>query len=207
MDPLGWAANVLEAFGPLGVFLLLVLESVVPPIPSEAVLLLAGHLVDEGRFSWVAVFLASVAGSLVGASILYWGAAWLGEQRLRALVARFGRPFGLRAADFDKADAWFERHGPVVVSFGRLVPIVRSLVSVPAGWNRMPFGRFLLYTAAGSAVWNGALIGAGVAVGERWEVVRGWMQRFELLVALAVAGAAVWFVVRRWKAKRALATS
>ncbi|MFE9655974.1 DedA family protein [Micromonospora sp. NPDC006431] len=170
----GWVAGVLDAMGALGVALLVALENVVPPIPSEIVLAMAGYLCAEGRFNVVLIVLAATAGSLLGAVLLYWLGAALGEERLKRWLDHV--PLVDRA-DLEKADRWFERYGRWAVLVGRLVPVVRSLVSVPAGANRLPLGEFLLLTTLGSGVWNALIVGLGFALGSRWEQVdrySGW---------------------------------
>src|SRR3954462_6072973 len=152
----------MEALGAPGVGLAILAETVVPPIPSEVVLPLSGYLAQTGRMSLLAAFLAATAGSMLGAALLYQLGARLGPSRSRRLLARL--PL-VDAADVERTFTWFERHGRTAVLLGRLVPVVRSFVSVPAGVVRMPWPRFLAYTMVGSAVWNGARVGAGAARG------------------------------------------
>ena len=196
-DALSWVTYVIETLGYVGVAVVLALESVFPPIPSEAVLPLTGYLVSQGRMSFVGAVIASTIGAVVGALILYWVGYALGEKRTRALVKRYGRWMLLTEEDLDRAQGWFDRHGKVAVLIGRLAPLVRSLVSIPAGVTRMPLATFTLYTAIGSALWNAALIGAGWALGASWTYVQEYQRYFGYAV-LAVLGLAIgWFVWRR----------
>lgn len=149
----------MEALGAVGVGLAILAETVMPLIPSEVVLPIAGYLSSLGRMSLLAAFLAATAGSVLSAALLYQLGAWLGPDRSRRLLARL--PL-VDTGDVDRAFAWFGRHGRSAVLGGRLVPMVRSFVSVPAGVVRMPWPQFLAYTLVGSALWNGALIGAGL---------------------------------------------
>jgi membrane protein DedA with SNARE-associated domain len=185
--------DLMEALGALGVGLAILLETVVPPIPSEVVLPLAGYLAQTGRMGLVAAFLAATAGSLLGASFLYQLGRWLGPERSRRWLDRL--PL-VDTADVDKAFDAFERRGRAAVLLGRLVPVVRSFISVPAGVVRMPWPQFLLYTAIGSAVWNGALIGAGVALGTQYELVERYVGLLDHALVAAVAGFGGWIVVR-----------
>ncbi|MBM0206369.1 DedA family protein [Micromonospora sp. STR1s_5] len=186
----GWVASVIETLGPAGVALLVALESIVPPIPSEIVLAMAGFLAHEGEFNVFLVVLAATVGSLVGALVLYWLGAALGEERLKRWLDRI--PLVDRD-DLEKADKWFERHGRWAVLIGRVVPVVRSLVSVPAGANRMPLGEFILFTTIGSGVWNGLIVGAGYALGSQWQDVARYSDWFNYtIVAIFVVLAAVW---------------
>ncbi|MCG5464593.1 DedA family protein [Micromonospora sp. NPDC053740] len=195
----GWVASVIEVMGPVGVALLVALESIVPPIPSEIVLALAGFLAHEGEFNVFLVVLAATVGSLVGALVLYWLGAALGEERLKRWLDHI--PL-VDSDDLEKADKWFERHGRWAVLIGRVVPVVRSLVSVPAGANRMPLGEFILLTTIGSGVWNGLIVGAGYALGSRWQDVERYSDWFNYaIVAVFVVMVASW-VIRKVRKRR-----
>ncbi|MEU2610332.1 DedA family protein [Micromonospora sp. NPDC007271] len=198
----GWVAGVIDSLGALGVALLVALENVVPPIPSEIVLAMAGYLCAQGRFSVVLIVLAATAGSLLGAVVLYWLGAALGEDRLKRWLDHV--PLVDRH-DLEKADRWFERYGRWAVLVGRLVPVVRSLVSVPAGANRLPLGEFLLLTTLGSGAWNGLIVGLGFGLGSRWEQVDQYSSWFNYAI-FAVFGIVIasWVTkkVRRRRARR-----
>jgi membrane protein DedA with SNARE-associated domain len=195
----GWVASVIDAMGPLGVALLVALESIVPPIPSEVVLAMAGYLASEGRFNVVLVVLAATAGSLVGALVLYWLGAAVGEERLKRWLDHI--PLVDRS-DLEKADRWFERHGRWAVLIGRLVPVVRSLVSVPAGANRMPLGEFVLLTTLGSGVWNALLVGAGYALGSRWQNVERYSDWFNYAIVAVIVLLVLSWVLRKVRRRR-----
>jgi membrane protein DedA with SNARE-associated domain len=191
--------DLMEALGALGVGLAILLETVIPPIPSEVVLPLAGYLAETGRMNLVAAFLAATAGSLLGAAFLYQLGHWLGPERSRRWLDRL--PL-VETADVDKAFRAFERHGRTAVLAGRLVPVVRSFISVPAGVVGMPWPQFLLYTAIGSAVWNGALIGAGVALGTQYELVERYVGLLDYALVTAVVLVLGWLVVRYARRRR-----
>ncbi|MFI6133402.1 DedA family protein [Micromonospora sp. NPDC051141] len=200
----GWVASVIDAWGAVGVALLVALESIIPPIPSEIVLAMAGYLSAEGRFNVVVIVLAATAGSLLGALVLYWLGAALGEDRLKRWLDHI--PL-VDLEDLEKADRWFERHGRWAVLIGRVVPVVRSLVSIPAGANRMPLGEFILLTTLGSGVWNTLIVGAGFLLGSRWEDVDRYSQWFNYAI-FAVFGVMIvsWAVkkVRRRRARQSV---
>ncbi|MET0417584.1 MAG: DedA family protein, partial [Actinoplanes sp.] len=145
-----WVASVIESMGEVGVGLLVALENLIPPIPSEIVLSLAGYLASEGRVSLFWVYIAATTGAVVGALLLYWLGRGLGEDRLKRWLDRV--PL-VDIEDLNKADRWFENHAKAAVLFGRCAPVVRSLISIPAGANHMPIGQFVLFTAIGSGVW------------------------------------------------------
>lgn len=193
----GWIADLIEAFGALGVAFLMVLENLFPPIPSELILPFAGFLVGRGEIGFLPALIASTAGSLSGALILYALGRWGG----RNLILRYGRYLRVKEADLNRAEGWFDKYDEWVVLFGRMVPGVRSVVSIPAGMLRTPFLRFVLLTTAGSAAWNTLLLGAGWYLGENWQQIEGFvgsLSNFVLvLVAVALVAAAIWWWRRR----------
>lgn len=197
-----WATEIVESIGLWGVALLVALESVVPPIPSEIVLLLAGFNVEQGNFSFFGAVFASTIGSLIGALILYALGAFVSEDRLTWLLHKVGRFVGFTKKDIDRGFDWFERHGAKIVFFGRLLPLVRSVVSVPAGAARMPMGRFLLWTAVGSAIWNLVWVAIGRALGNQWEKADVWAGTFQIVVLVLLALVAVAFIVRNLSRRR-----
>lgn len=196
-----WATDVIDAIGLAGVAFLVALENIFPPIPSELILLLAGFNVSEGRFGLVGAVLAATVGSVVGAYFLYAVGRLVQDERLERFLAGAGRFVGLKRADVHKGFLWFERHGTAVVLFGRLIPVVRSVVSIPAGSDKMPIGRFTLLTAAGSLVWNTVWVAVGWGLGDQWEKAGKWGDYLQYgVVAIAAAGFLV-LVVRSRRAR------
>jgi membrane protein DedA with SNARE-associated domain len=192
-----WVTRIVETVGYGGVAGLVALENLFPPIPSEVVLPLAGFVAGRGDASLAGMVVAATIGSMVGAIILYGIAAGVGPVRLRRFVVRFGGWFGLDEEDLDKTEVWFDRRATLAVLLCRCVPLMRSLVSIPAGFRRMPLGRFSIYTLIGSVVWNIALIGAGFALGDRWERVEDPLELFQTVVLATIAIGLAWFVWRR----------
>lgn len=192
-----WVTSVVETLGYGGVAFLVALENLFPPIPSEVVLPLAGFVAAGGGSSLVGMVVAATIGSMVGAFALYGIAAAIGPVRLRALVVRHGRWFGLDEADLDRTESWFDRRANVAVLVCRCVPLMRSLISIPAGFRRMPVLPFGMYTLIGSLVWNIALIGAGYLLGERWQQMEEPLQLFQTAVLVVIGIAVAWFVWRR----------
>ena len=189
----GWIEYLIENFGALGVALLMILENLFPPIPSEFILPFAGFLVGRGELGFLPALVASTAGSLSGALILYALGRWGG----RSLILRYGRFLRVKEADLDRAEGWFDKYDQWVVLFGRMVPGVRSVVSIPAGMLRTPFLQFMLLTTAGSAAWNTLLLGAGWYLGENWQQIQGIVGSVSnfvlILVAVALVCAAIWW--------------
>ncbi|TCC09944.1 DedA family protein [Kribbella soli] len=195
----GWAIDLMERMGPAGAGLAVALENLFPPLPSEVILPLAGFASARGDFGLVAAIVFTTLGSVVGALALYGVGAVLGRDRTRALAGKL--PL-VKLRDVDKAEDWFARHGAKAVLIGRLVPVVRSLISVPAGVERMPVALFLPLTAVGSLVWNSLLILAGYQLGERWHLVESSVGVFQKLVIAVAVGAVGWFVVVQLRARR-----
>ncbi|MFG1920245.1 DedA family protein [Micromonospora sp. NPDC048898] len=194
-----WAVDLMETLGAPGVAIATALESLFPTVPSELVLLLGGFAVRQGELTYLALLIWSTVGSVVGAVAHYYVGAALGRRRTRALFARI--PL-VRDSDLDRAEAWFARHGDRAVFLCRLVPIVRSYVSLPAGIERMRLGRFVAYTAAGTALWNAVLLAAGWAVGHNWATVQRFANLFTLIVGVLLLVAVVRFVVVRLRSRR-----
>ena len=171
----GVATDVMDALGEIGVGVLVLAENVFPPIPSEVVLPLAGYLASRGRMDLTLVIVAATVGSVLGAMLLYEAGARTGRVRLRRLIDWM--PL-LEGEDLDKAESWFARHGESSVLIGRCIPVVRSLISVPAGFAEMPRWRFVVLTTIGSGAWNTVFVGAGYALGEQFDEIErysGWL--------------------------------
>jgi membrane protein DedA with SNARE-associated domain len=195
----GWVLDVIDAMGAVGVAALVALENVFPPLPSEVVLPLAGFLAGQGKLSLAAVLVAATVGSVVGALVLYWAGAALGRDRMRRIAERL--PL-MDADDVDRAQGWFDRHGRSAVLIGRLVPGVRSLVSIPAGIARMPLLPFVGYTTLGSAAYNAVLVLLGHQLGSRWTSVEKYSDPINYGVyGLIVVGVLV-AVLRRARHRR-----
>ncbi|KAA9153425.1 DedA family protein [Microbacterium lushaniae] len=190
----GWAVDLMETLGGPGVGLAIALENLFPPLPSEVILPLAGFTASQGTFNLVEVLLWTTLGSVVGALALYGLGAWLGRDRLRWIIARV--PL-MKLSDVDKAEAWFDRHGSMAVVLGRMIPIVRSLISIPAGIERMNVIRFTILTAAGSLIWNAIFVLAGYYLGENWSAVEPYADILQKIVIGAGAVAVAVFVILR----------
>ncbi len=194
-----WVQGVIRAMGYPGLGMVMFLENVFPPIPSEAVLPMAGWLAYERErgFTLLGVTLVGLIGSVAGALVFYALGYWFGEERVRFLVQRYGKWLLLSEKDFDRALDWFERHGELVIFFGRMIPLVRSLISIPAGLAAMRLPRFTLYTAVGTGLWSFLLALAGYLLGQNWPLVMEWVDRYEKVVLALLAVAVVVFVVTR----------
>ena len=191
-----WAISVMESLGGFGAALLIALENLFPPLPSEIILPLAGFTASQGNFSLIGAIIWTTSGSLVGALILYQLGKWLGREKIRHYAVKL--PL-IKIKDIDTAEHWFTKYDTRVVLFGRMVPIVRSLISIPAGVEKMSLKLFIIYTTIGSLIWNATLISAGYLLGEQWELVEQYVGVFQKLVIAAIVIATLYFVVTRLK--------
>ncbi|AZQ34934.1 DedA family protein [Streptomyces cyaneochromogenes] len=190
----GWAADLMETLGGPGAGLAIALENLFPPLPSEVILPLAGFTASQGRMDVFAAVAWTTAGSVAGALVLYLLGALLGRDRLIAVASRL--PL-VKVADVERTEAWFLRHGTKAVFFGRFIPIFRSLISIPAGVERMRLPVFLALTAAGSLIWNTAFIAGGYALGARWHEVTDLVSLYSKAILVVVAVAVVAFLAIR----------
>lgn len=186
--------SLMQVIGAPGAGLAIALENIFPPLPSEVILPLAGLAASRGSFTLIEALLWTTAGSLVGALLLYGIGAWLGLPRLRAIAAKL--PL-IQVEDIDRTVAWFSRHGGKAVFFGRMIPIFRSLISIPAGVTRMPLWRFGLLSLAGSLVWNSVFVLSGFFLGESWYIVETYAGVFQYIVIGVTVAAIAWFVFAR----------
>ncbi|AZS37955.1 Inner membrane protein YqjA [Microbacterium lemovicicum] len=192
-----WTVSLMEVIGPVGAGAAIALENLFPPLPSEVVLPMAGLTASRGSFTLAEALIWTTIGSVVGAYVLYGLGRWLGAQRLRRVAGWM--PL-MKVEDVDKTVAWFQRHGAVAVFFGRMIPLFRSLISIPAGVSGMKWWTFGLLTAAGSLVWNTIFVMAGFLLGENWHVIEAYADVFQYIVIALIVAAVAWFVVVRVRA-------
>lgn len=182
-----WITEFMEQFGYFGVFLLIALENVFPPIPSEVILTFGGFMTTYTNLTVPGVIIVSTLGSVLGAVILYGVGYLVNVDRLEGWIDRYGRFLRLKKEDIRRADRWFERYGYWTVLFCRMVPLIRSLISVPAGMAKMKFGLFLLFTTIGTLIWNVALVWVGAAVGGSWEQIVDFMDVYSNFAYIVIA--------------------
>jgi membrane protein DedA with SNARE-associated domain len=193
-----FVVDVLGRYGYTAVFVLMVLESACIPIPSELTMVFGGFLVSRGELDFVAVSLVGTVANLVGSWIAY----WVGYVGGRPLIHRWGRYVLIRDHEVDRAHAWFERHGEAAVFVSRLLPVVRTFISLPAGVARMPFGRFTVYTFLGCLPWCFALTWAGVLLGDNWETFLRYGRPISYLIAAASVAVIGWWLYRRYRTRK-----
>lgn len=195
-----WITSVMTDYGYIGIFFLIMLENIFPPIPSEVILTVGGFMTTTTEMTIWGVLGASTAGSVIGAVLLYGIGRWMSVERLEKLIEKYGSWLRLKKEDLHKADAWFDRYGVWTVFFGRLVPVVRSLISIPAGISGMKFWLFLLFTTLGTLLWNSVLIIVGEKVGENREKIMQQMDIYSNVVYVLLAlgsAAAIWYYIKK----------
>ncbi|MFJ5049973.1 DedA family protein [Streptomyces sp. NPDC088719] len=194
----GWAAGLVDTLGGPGAGLAIALENLFPPLPSEVILPLTGFAAGQGVLTLASALFWTTLGSVVGAVVLYWIGMLVGRDRMHAIWAKL--PL-VKVSDLERTERWFARHGTKAVFFGRMVPIFRSLISVPAGVERMPLPVFVLLTTLGSLVWNSVLVMAGYWLGDQWEVVETYVGLLSKAVVVLVAVALAAYVVVRLRGR------
>lgn len=186
----------LAAWGSFGVAALMLLENIFPPIPSELIMPFAGYLAASGKLGFVSVIVAGTIGSVAGAWLWYWVGARTSEERLRVFIVKYGTWLTISETDLDRSLAWFKRHGGAVVFFGRMIPGVRTLISVPAGLTRMPLVPFFLYTTLGSFIWTTALTTTGYLLQARFKDVEVWLNPVTNILLIGIVALYVWRLIK-----------
>lgn len=194
--------RLMSSMGYPGLVLIIFMENVFPPIPSDVVLPLAGFTSATTSMTLIGVIVATTVGSLLGATTLYYAGYWLGEARVRRFAGRFGKYLTFEESELDRSLGWFRRHGSIVVMVARFVPVFRSLISIPAGMSGMPLGRFLFFTALGAGAWNTGLISSGYLLGSNWELVVGWLDQYQLAMLSANSILFIGFAMYRVRSYR-----
>ena len=198
-----WITNTMSSLGYLGIGLLMFAENLFPPIPSELIMPLAGFTVAKGEMNFVFAVLAGVLGTVLGALPWYYAGKIVSEERLRTLADKYGKWMALSGKDIDKADRWFDRHGNQAVFFCRLVPGVRTLISLPAGISGMPLAPFLLYSTLGTTLWVGLLTYLGFVLGDNYDLVDEYLGPVsKIVLGLLVVAFIAWVVLKKQKTKR-----
>ena len=192
--------EIMNTYGYLGVAFLIALEDLFPPIPSEVILTFGGFMTTRSGLTVLGMIVASTIGAVVGGSILYYLGRFIRPEVLKKLVRRrIGRILRLKEKDVDMAMRWFEKHGIATIFFARFIPIVRSLISIPAGTMKVPFGLFLIFTTLGTATWNTILILLGAWAGENWSALLGYLDTYKYIIIGFVAIIILPFIVKFYR--------
>ncbi|MBS4216494.1 MULTISPECIES: DedA family protein [Neobacillus] len=177
-----WIKDFIESYGYIGVFLLIALENIFPPIPSEVILTFGGYMTLDTSLNVTGVIIASTLGSVLGAVILYRLGNFLDVERFDRIINRYGKLLRLKKEDLYRANAWFNKYGIWTVFLCRFIPLIRSLISIPAGMANMNFSLFLIFTTIGTLIWNTILIHLGASLGENWELITEKMDNFSNVI-------------------------
>ncbi|MBC2012810.1 DedA family protein [Listeria marthii] len=182
-----WITSIMADFGYIGIFLLIMVENLFPPIPSEIILTFGGFMTTISSLNVVMVIIVATLGSVVGAILLYKVASYFGKERLTKIVLKYGRILRLKESDIERAESFFLKYGSWAVFLCRMIPLIRSLISIPAGMTKMKMSRFLILTTAGSLLWNTVLIGLGALLGESWSEIVIFMDSFSTIIYSIIA--------------------
>ncbi|EJG3826342.1 DedA family protein [Listeria monocytogenes] len=174
-------------FGYIGIFVLIMVENLFPPIPSEIILTFGGFMTTVTSLNVVMVIIVATLGSVVGAILLYKVASYFGKERLTKIVLKYGRILRLKESDIERAENFFLKYGSWAVFLCRMIPLIRSLISIPAGMTKMKMSKFLILTTAGSLLWNTVLIGLGAMLGESWSEIVVFMDSFSTIIYSIIA--------------------
>lgn len=196
-----WIIQIMNQFGYIGIALLIAIENIFPPIPSEVILTFGGFMTTYTSMNVWLVALFATIGSVIGAIVLYGIGRLLTPQRLAWIIDKWGRILRIKKQDIKKAEKWFNRRGSLTVFFCRFIPIVRSLISIPAGMAHMNIGKFLIYTTLGTSIWNIVLVYLGAYAGANWENILKYMNTYSNIAVAVLAvvgiGFVIWFIKKR----------
>ncbi|EAV9889185.1 TPA: DedA family protein [Listeria monocytogenes] len=182
-----WITSIMADFGYIGIFVLIMVENLFPPIPSEIILTFDGFMTTVTSLNVVMVIIVATLGSVVGAILLYKVASYFGKERLTKIVLKYGRILRLKESDIERAENFFLKYGSWAVFLCRMIPLIRSLISIPAGMTKMKMSKFLILTTAGSLLWNTVLIGLGAMLGESWSEIVVFMDSFSTIIYSIIA--------------------
>ena len=195
--------SIMNQFGYFGIFFLIFIENIFPPIPSEVVLLFGGFMTTYSKLNLFGMIIFSTLGSTVGAIVLYYIGKILNKERLKKIVSgKIGKVLRLKASDIEKADKWFDTKGNKTVFFCLFIPVVRSLISIPAGMSEMIMSKFLIYTITGSLIWNTVLLFVGSKVGENWKKIEQVMSQYSHIILIILIIAFIGFVIYHFSKKK-----
>lgn len=194
-----WIIHFISTLGYFGVFILMTLESALIPIPSEVTMPFSGSLIASGRFNFWILVIVGTLGNLVGSLLAYWLGAWGQEVVVRKVIVKYGKYLLISEHEYDRSERWFRKHGEMVVFGSRILPIIRTFISLPAGVAKMNLARFIVYTSIGSFIWSLFLTSIGVTLGANWKSLESYFRKFDALIVAVLAGLVLWYIWRKVK--------
>ncbi len=192
-----YIVHFISATGYFGIFILMTLESALVPIPSEVTMPFSGSLVNLGQFNFWFVVLAGTLGNLVGSLLAYFLGAWGQEAVVRKVIIKYGKYLLISEHEYDTGERWFRNHGQAIVFISRVMPIIRTYISLPAGVAKMKLTNFVILTTAGSFIWSFILTNIGVMLGKNWDVIGGYFHKFDIVIAVVLVIITLWYVRRK----------
>lgn len=202
-----WIIHFISTLGYFGVFILMTLESACIPIPSEVTMPFSGSLIASGQFNfWILVIVGTI-GNLVGSLLAYWLGAWGQEAVVRKVIVKYGKYLLISEHEYDRSERWFRNHGELMVFGSRVLPVIRTFISLPAGVAKMNLPRFIIYTTVGSFIWSYILTKIGVTLGDNWKSLEGYFRKFDVVIVVACVLVVIWYVWHKLKHFRKHKTS
>lgn len=195
----GWIINFISSLGYFGVFLLMLLESACIPIPSEVTMPFAGSLVATGIFNFWGVVLIGTIGNLTGSLLAYWLGWWGQEAVVRKVIVKYGKYVLISESEYDRSERWFRNHGELVVFLSRVLPVLRTFISLPAGVAKMKLKKFILYTVVGCFIWSIILTQIGVVLGNNWKSLEGYFRKFDVVIVVLGVAVVAWYIWHKLK--------
>lgn len=195
----GWIIHFISTLGYFGIFLLMLLESACIPIPSEVTMPFAGSLVALGTFNFWAVVIVGTIGNLVGSLLAYWLGWWGQEAVVRKVIVKYGKYVLISEHEYDRSERWFKNHGELIVLLSRVLPVLRTFISLPAGVAKMNLKKFIFYTVIGCLIWSIVLTEIGVVLGNNWSSLEGYFRKFDVVIVIAFGAAVLWFLWKKFR--------
>jgi len=194
-----WIIHLISTLGYFGVFILMTLESALVPIPSEVTMPFSGSLIASGQFNFWVLVVVGTAGNLIGSLLAYWLGAWGQEAVVRKVIIKYGKYLLISEHEYDRSERWFRNHGEMFVFGSRILPVLRTFISLPAGVAKMNLTRFIVYTTVGSFIWSFVLTNIGVTLGANWKSLEGYFRKFDVVIVAAGVLVVAWYVWHKLK--------
>lgn len=194
-----WIIHFISTLGYFGVFILMTLESACIPIPSEVTMPFSGSLIASGRFDFWILIIVGTVGNLIGSLLAYWLGAWGQEAVVRKVIVKYGKYLLISEHEYDQSERWFRNHGEIVVFVSRILPVIRTFISLPAGVAKMNLTRFIVYTSVGSFIWSFILTSIGVTLGANWKSLQGYFRKFDVIIMVACFAVVAWYIWHKFK--------